>query len=85
MGGLGSGRRPSFPTTLGDLHAVDIRYLRRHGLLEPGHWGSLRWSRAGRETGSIRFAVCQDTVTLVCWRDPIWYQDRVGWREPAVP
>src|SRR5215204_1190027 len=65
MGGLGSGRRPSFPTTLDDFHAVDLRYLQRHGLLEPGHWGSLRWSRAGRETGSIRFAVCQDTVTLI--------------------
>jgi hypothetical protein len=26
-----------------------------------------------------------DTITFVCWRDPIWYQDRVGWREPAVP
>jgi hypothetical protein len=64
MGGLGSGRRPSFPTTLDDFHAVDIRYLRRHGLLKPGYWGSLRWSRAGRETGSIRFAVCEDTVTL---------------------
>src|SRR5687767_12247745 len=64
MGGLGSGRRPSFPTALGDFHAVDIRYLRRHGLLEPGHWGSLRWSRCGREAGSIRFAVCEDTVTL---------------------
>jgi hypothetical protein len=65
MGSLGSGRRPSFPTTLEGFQAVDIRYLRRHGLLEPGHWGSLRWSRAGRETGSIRFAVGQDTVTLI--------------------
>src|SRR3954451_20499695 len=22
---------------------------------------------------------------FVCWRDPIWYRDRVGRREPAVP
>jgi hypothetical protein len=36
---------------------VDVRYLRREGLLEPGRWFSLRWSRAGRETGSIRGAV----------------------------
>src|SRR3954449_12823560 len=53
MGGLGSGRCPSFPTTLDDLRAVDVRYLRRHGMLEPGRCGTLRWSRAGRETGSI--------------------------------
>jgi hypothetical protein len=64
MGGLGSGRRPSFPTTLDDLRAVDLRYLRRHGILEPGRGGVLRWSRAGRETGSVQFAVGRDTLTL---------------------
>src|SRR4028119_133945 len=25
------------------------------------------------------------TVPFVCWRDPLWYRDRVGRREPAVP
>jgi hypothetical protein len=64
MGGRGSGPRPSFPTTLEGFQAVDLRYLWQQGLLEPGHWGSLRWSRAGRETGSIRFVVGEDTVTL---------------------
>jgi hypothetical protein len=64
VGGTGSGRRPSFPTTLDDLKAVDLRYLRQHGLLEAGRCGVLRWSRAGRETGSVRFAVDQDTLTL---------------------
>jgi hypothetical protein len=64
VGGRGSGRHPGFPTTLDAYQAVDLRYLRRHGLLQPGCWGSLRWSRAGRETASIRFAVSQDLVTL---------------------
>jgi hypothetical protein len=32
---------------------VDVRYLNRHGLLKPGGWFSLRWSRGERETGSI--------------------------------
>jgi len=36
---------------------VDVRYLHREGLLKPGSWFSLRWSRAGRETGSIRATV----------------------------
>jgi hypothetical protein len=29
-------------------------------MLAPGHWFSLRWSQAGRETGSIRGAVIGD-------------------------
>jgi hypothetical protein len=55
MGGEGSGNRYRFDkkTTTGECHSVDVRYLHREGLLEPGHQFSLRWSRAGRETGSI--------------------------------
>lgn len=64
MGGLGSGRRSSFPTTLDDFHAVDLRYLRRQQRLRPGYYGSLRWLRGGRETGSIRFAAGLDDITL---------------------
>jgi hypothetical protein len=47
------------------LPDIDVRHLRRHGLLKPGCMGSLSWSRAGRETGSIQFAVGQDAVTLI--------------------
>src|SRR5262245_22995091 len=57
MGGLGSGGRPSFATTLGDFRRVDMRYLRRNGCLQPGHGGSLRWSRRGHEVGSSRYFV----------------------------
>ena len=64
MGGVGSGRRSSFPTTLDDFHAVDLRYLRRQKLLRPGYHGSLRWLRGGRETGSIRFFVGFNDITL---------------------
>jgi len=64
VGGVGSGRRSSFPTTLDDLHAVDLRYLRRQKRLSPGYHGSLRWSRCGRETGSIGFSVGFDNITL---------------------
>src|SRR3954469_4154907 len=59
LGGLGSGNWYRFDkkTTTDECHGVDVRYLHREGLLEPGRWFSLRWSRAGRETGSIRDAV----------------------------
>jgi hypothetical protein len=59
VGGVGSGNWYRFDkkTTTGERHCVDVRYLHREGLLNPGGWFSLRWSRAGRETGSIRGAV----------------------------
>jgi len=72
MGGIGSGRCPSFPTTLDDLRAVDLRYLRRHGMLEPGRCGTLRWSRAGRETGSIGLRCSGDAVFL-SYRVTSWW------------
>jgi hypothetical protein len=59
MGGVGSGNWYRFDKkiTTDECQSVDVRYLHRNGLLTPGHWFSLRWSRAGRETGSIRCAV----------------------------
>jgi len=42
--------------TTGECHSVDVRCLHREGLLKSGRWFSLRWSRAGREMGSIRGA-----------------------------
>ena len=66
MGSLGSGNRYRFDkkTTTDKYQAMDIRYLQRNGLLSPG-WGfSLSWSRAGRQTGSIRAVVYRDHVIL---------------------
>jgi hypothetical protein len=59
MGGEGSGNWYRFDKkiTTGECHGVDVRYLHREGLLKPGRRFSLRWSRAGRETGSIGGAV----------------------------
>jgi hypothetical protein len=59
MGGVGSGNWYRFDkkATTGECQSVDVRYLNRHGLLKPEGWFSLRWSRAGRETGSIRGVV----------------------------
>jgi len=55
LGGIGSGDWYRFDrkTTTDETHGLDVRYLHRNGLLKPGGWFSLRWSRAGKETGSI--------------------------------
>ena len=55
MGGVGSGNWYRFDKkiTTGECHDLDARYLHREGLLTPGRWFTLRWSRAERETGSI--------------------------------
>jgi hypothetical protein len=59
MGGVGSGSWYRFDKkiTTDECHSVDVRNLHREGLLTPRHWFTLRWSRARRETGSIRGAV----------------------------
>ena len=59
MGGVGSGNWYRFDkkTTTEECHGLDVRYLHTNGLLKPAHWFSLRWSRADRETGSIRGVV----------------------------
>lgn len=54
MGGFGSGRHSgSAGATCEDQHAVDVAWLCREKLLTPGRSSSIRWSRAGRATGSI--------------------------------
>ena len=59
MGGIGSGNRHRFDrkTTTEETQSLDVRRLHREGLLGEGRVFSWRWSRAGRETGSIRGAV----------------------------
>jgi hypothetical protein len=71
VGGVGSGNWYRFDkkTTTDECHNIDVRFLHREGLLKPGHWFSLRWSRAGRESGSIRSVVDSsrppESVTLL--------------------
>jgi hypothetical protein len=66
VGGLGSGSWYRFnkKTTTDECQSIDIRYLHRNGLLQPGHSFSLRWSRAGRQTGSIGGVAHDDRVTF---------------------
>ena len=55
MGGVASGRWYRFDkkTTSDECQTIDVRYLHRNGLLQPGRSFFLRWSWAGRQTGSI--------------------------------
>jgi hypothetical protein len=67
MGGVGSGSWYRFnkKSTTDKCQSIDVRYLHRNGLLQPGHSFSLRWSRAGRQTSSICGVAYRDQVTLL--------------------
>ncbi len=59
MGGRGSGRQSSFGLMVdktNEFHSIDLAWLRRQKVLKAGHWSTVRWSRQGHETGSIRLA-----------------------------
>jgi hypothetical protein len=57
MGGIGSGTwcRWSKQETTESCKRIDIRYMRRNGLLVPGSSNSLSWSCNGEPSGSIRY------------------------------
>lgn len=68
MGGMGSGGWYLWDkkTTAEEVKRVDIRYMRKQGLLRwPGYTGSLSWSRGGEQTGSIRYRVEQERLVLM--------------------
>ena len=68
MGGRGSGRHGGLGLLVDkchELHSIDLAWLRRKKLLNPGRWSSITWSRAGRETGSIRIECHGHGVRLV--------------------
>ena len=65
MGGLGSGRPNSgAPTCEGCLN-IDLAWLRRRGMLQPGRRSAVTWSRSGEQTGSITLAAQTDGVRLI--------------------
>lgn len=68
MGGRGSGRSGwcgVLSDKCHDYHSIDLAWLRRKRLLNDGRWSTVTWSRAGRETGSIRIDCLPDGVRLV--------------------
>lgn len=70
MGGLLSGRS-GWRRKCEHLHAVDIRKLKRWGLLRDGASGSLWWSRDGERTGSVNIRTTGSYFRFIYrWRGP---------------
>lgn len=67
MGGIGSGNRfqTAEKNTCEMSKRIDIRYLRRTGMLEPGYVGSLHWSIGGEPTGNISLRTGSDSIELI--------------------
>ena len=69
VGGRGSGRVSyGRRTTCNDLPAVDLAYLRHHGMLVPGRVSTLRWSSACADD-AISIIGLGDAIKL-CYRTP---------------
>lgn len=67
MGGRGSGRTASYGLSVDkchEYHSIDLAWLRRKKLLQPGRWSSITWSRGSHQTGSIRIAVLPGGMRL---------------------
>jgi len=65
MGGIGSGRRyQGGKDTTNDYRVLDVRWLRRSGLLTPGRSGITSWSRDGNTIASIQVRAEADRVVL---------------------
>lgn len=66
MGGIGSGRRDqSGKDTTSDYRSIDVRRLQRDGLLAPGLFFDMNWTRNGENEASISVRTESDKLTLV--------------------
>lgn len=66
MGGRGSGSyyHSSNTATLEEVKRIDIRYMRRRGLLRPNWTGSLSWTCRGEPAGDIRYTCFTDRIVF---------------------
>jgi hypothetical protein len=66
MGGMGSGNRYGWnkKTTTEEVKRIDVRFMRKQGLLKPNTQGSLNWTCAGRPSGDIRYSCYQHALHL---------------------
>jgi hypothetical protein len=82
MGGIGSGRHWQFgaETTEG-YRSIDVRWLKREGLLSSGVSRRITWSRRGEVTGSINVRSESGRVIL-----DYRHRDRSGeWQDESYP
>ncbi len=66
MGGHGSGDyyRWSKRTTKEELKRIDVRYMRKAGLLMPNHTGTLSWTSNGNPSGKIGYTMRKNVMIL---------------------
>ena len=66
MGGPGSGYYLRFDSkqTVESMYDIDIRWMKKRGLLEPGTISKISWSINGEETGSVGFQVTKSRMIL---------------------
>ena len=67
MGGIGSGNiwRYGSRDTCESYTRIELPYLRRRGMLQPGYYGSLSWNRGGEPSGNIRFRMHENSMELI--------------------
>ncbi|MEE2731088.1 MAG: hypothetical protein VYA55_09715 [Pseudomonadota bacterium] len=88
MGGTGSGRGLAWNkrTTLEEILKIDIRHLKKRGILRPSLYGSLHWHCGGQASGNINYRTHRNGIELIYryrpaggdWQDirqPIQYED----------
>lgn len=89
MGGQGSGRyyHSSNTTTIEEVKRIDIRFLRRRGMLRAGSVGTINWTlNDGSPAGDIRYSCYAERIVFhyryrsggADWEsvDPVVYFDR---------
>lgn len=66
MGGSGSGSwyRWDSKTTIESQYKIDVRWMKKQGLLVPGTAGTLSWSCRGKESGYISYRLGSDRLIL---------------------
>ena len=66
MGGVGSGNwyRWDKKTTTDQVKRIDIRFMKKQGLLKPNMAGTLHWSVRSEPSGSIRYTCYIDYLQL---------------------
>lgn len=67
MGGSGSGTwyRWNKKTYAEEVKKIDMRYLKKQGLLKAGYSGSLTWTTNGEPSGDIRYVMWENEMRLL--------------------
>ena len=83
MGGIGSGRQAGRPCT-DTLRPLDVRKIKRAGLLVPGCSFSWQWTCGGQATATIDLEAGSDQVVLT-YRSRGRRQDGGEWEDMSYP